>query len=144
MRRWLPSIAIAVGMGVVVLIAWLWFSLFSPWGYVPPPGLSPIESGTVHRVFAYGTLREPVVRWLVIGRSPPAQPATLPGFEKQGLGLVPRPRARTPGEVFVVDAEELRRIDRYERLGIRYQRSMLTLESGQKAWVYQRLDDNRT
>lgn len=143
-RRWLSRLSVGVGMGFVVLIAWLWFSLLSPWGYVPPPGLPPIEPGTMHRVFAYGTLRKPIVRWLVIGRSTPAQPATLPDFRKQGLNLVPQAGAHTPGEVFMVDADELRRLDRYERLGIRYQRSMLTLEAGKTAWVYCRLDNNET
>lgn len=142
-KRWLLRLSMAVGSGFVVLIAWLWFSLFSPWGYVLPPGLPPVEPATLHRVFTYGTLRVPVVRWLVIGRSPPVQPATLPDFRKQGLNLIPQAGAHTPGEVFWVDADELRRIDRYERLGLRYQRSMLTLESGETAWVYTRLDTNQ-
>lgn len=132
----------AVGAGIVVLIAWMWFSLLSPWGYAPPAHLQPIEQGTTHQVFVYGTLRQPLVRWLVIGRSPSAQPATLPGFRKQGLNLIPESGARAPGEVFVVDADELRRLDRYERLGIRYQRSSLTLASGATAWVYHRLDND--
>lgn len=131
-----------VGAGAVVLIGWLWFSLLSPWGYAPPPGMPPIEQWTMHQVFAYGTLRQPVVRWLVIGRSTPAQPATLPDFRKQGLNLVPQAGAHTPGVIFVVEAHELRRLDRYERLGVRYQRSRLTLASGATAWVYLRLDND--
>ncbi|MCF8055522.1 MAG: gamma-glutamylcyclotransferase [Desulfocapsa sp.] len=94
------------------------------------------------RVFTYGTLRQPAVRWLVIGRLTPAQPATLPDFRKQGLNLVPETGAHTPGEVFVVDAEALRRLDRYERLGVQYQRSRLILASGATAWVYRRLDND--
>jgi len=131
-----------VGAGIAMLVAWLWLIFFSPWGYSPPADLQPIKEGTIHQVFVYGTLRQPVVRWLVIGRATPASSATLPNFRKQGLNLIPQPNAQTPGDVLVVDAEELRRLDRYERLGVRYERRMLTLEEGMTAWVYTRLSDN--
>lgn len=142
MKRWLQKFSFAVGMAAVVLVGWLWFTLFSPWGYVPPPDLIAIAQDEKHRVFAYGTLRQPVVRWLVIGRVTCTQPATLQGFRKQGLNLMPLAGMQTRGETFMVNAEELRRIDRYERLGVRYQRSRARLASGTTAWVYQRLDDD--
>ena len=143
MKRWLPRLIYAVGIGAFLLVFWLWFHLFSPWGYTPPPNLPPIAEEKTHRVFAYGTLRQPFVRWLVIGRLPPTQPATLPGYNsKRGLDLEPKNGTQTPGDVFLVDAEELRRIDRYERLGVRYQRNRLQLSSGKTAWVYQRLNDD--
>jgi len=138
-RGWLARLSLAIGAGILILLAWLWFSLLSPWGYDPPADLQPIAQGTTHHVFVYGTLRRPIVRRLVIGRSTPVQPATLPDFRKEGLNLKSQEGAQTSGEVLVVDDEELRRLDRYERLGIRYQRSMLTLESGETAWVYTRL-----
>lgn len=142
MRRWLSRLLLVAGAGSVLLIAWMWFSLLSAWGYVPPPGLPPIEHGQTHRVFAYGTLRYPSVRWLVSGRSIPSKSATLHGFRKQGLDLVPQAGAQTRGVVFEVDAETLRRLDRYERLGVRYQRSKFTLDSGAPAWVYLRLESD--
>jgi len=141
-KRWLPRLLLLVVTGCVALLVWLWFSLLSPWGYVPPAGLTQNAQGDAHLVFAYGTLRHPAVRWLVIGRVTPAQPATLPGSRKQGLNLVPQADAQTRGEIFVVDADELRRLDRYERLGVRYQRSRVRLASGMTAWAYQRLKDN--
>jgi len=140
-KRWLLRILLAVGTGATVLLAWLWFTLFSPWGYTPPPDQPPIAQKQTQQVFAYGTLRQPVVRWLVIGRLPDVQPAALPGFRKQGRNVLPQPGAQTRGEVFAVSADELRRLDRYERLGLRYQRRRLPLASGSMAWVYQRLDD---
>jgi len=140
-KQWLSRLLLTIGAIAVALSAWLWFSMLSPWGYDPPPGLPPIAENEMHRVFAYGTLRQPLVRWLVIGRRAPTQSATLPDFHKQGLDVVPQAGAYTQGDVFVVDAEELQRLDRYERLGVRYQRSRLLLLSGNPAWVYQRLEE---
>jgi gamma-glutamylcyclotransferase (GGCT)/AIG2-like uncharacterized protein YtfP len=123
-----------------LLLGSLWMRVISPWGYTPPPDLAPIAAGVPHRVFAYGTLRRPVVRWLVIGRHAPTEPAALAGYLRQGLDIVPQAGARTAGEVFVVDADELRRLDRYERLGVRYERLAVTLEDGSTAWVYRLLE----
>ena len=131
-----------LGAGSALLLGWLWFSLFSPWGYTPPPDLSPIEEQVEHRVFAHGTLRYPVVRRLVIGRQVPAQPAILPGHRRERLNVIPEPGACTPGKVFVVEAAELGRLDRFERLGVRYQRIKLLLEDGEPAWVYQRRSES--
>lgn len=126
----------------MLLAGWLWLSLLSPWGYVPPPDRPPIESGVTSQVFVYGTLRQPVIRRLVVGRPLSTQAAILPGYRRQGLNLVPELGAWTVGEVFAVDAETLRRLDRYERLGVRYQRIERRLASGEMAWVYRRLDDD--
>jgi gamma-glutamylcyclotransferase (GGCT)/AIG2-like uncharacterized protein YtfP len=143
MRRWASRLLVFSGLCILALVAWLWFSLFSPWGYSPPANLPPIAAGTTHQVFVYGTLRQPLVRRLVIGRPTPTRPASLPGFRREGLDLVPQAGASTPGERFVVDAEELSRLDRYERLGVRYERHLETLEGGETAWVYTRLPDQR-
>ena len=142
MKHWRRNILLTVIAGMLVLLAWLWFSLFSPWGYAPPPGLPPIAQDETHQVFAYGTLRQPLLRWLVIGRGVATHAATLPGFRQRGRNIVAQSGALTRGEVFTVDADELRRLDRYERLGIRYRRSRQQLTSGTSAWVYQRLDDD--
>lgn len=127
----------------MVFTAWLWLSLLSPWMYSPPPGLPVIDESAEHRVFAYGTLRFSALRWLVVGRRTPSQPALLPGFRKEGLDVQPARDAQTRGgvlgEVFEVSPEELRRLDRYERLGVRYERIAITLDDGQEAWVYRRL-----
>lgn len=126
------------GVLTLATIGYLWLVLLSPWGYQPPEDLPVIDETRSHRVFVYGTLRYGIVRALVIGRTGDPQPAILPGFEKQGLDIEPRADARTEGLVFEVDADELRRLDRYERLGIRYDRIRSTLADGTQAWVYRR------
>lgn len=124
---------------VLMTFAYLWYALLSPIGYQAPPGMPPVDETRTHRVFAYGTLRSRVLRWMVIGRAGDDQPATLPGYRRDGLDIAPAPGAETDGEVFEVSADELRRLDRYERLGIRYERVERTLADGTKAWVYRRL-----
>jgi gamma-glutamylcyclotransferase (GGCT)/AIG2-like uncharacterized protein YtfP len=140
-QRVLRRTALVLAVAAALLAGWLWVVLLSPWGYTPPAGLAAIDEGVPHRVFAHGTLRRPLVRRLVIGRHVPAEPAVLPGYRRQGLDVLPQPGARTAGEVFVVDAAELRRLDRYERLGLRYERVERPLDGGGAAWVYRRLPD---
>ncbi len=114
---------------------WLWLG---PYGYsLPEPWPGMHEAGP-HTVFAYGTLRHPLVRSLIIGRRVPVQAATLPGYRKEALNIIPDPDALTSGYIFEVSTDELRRLDRYERLGTRYERLLLPLAEGQ-AWVYRRL-----
>lgn len=136
--RWLRNLLLAGGALTLLAAGYLWLTLLSPYGYQPPEGLPAIDETRSHRVFVYGTLRYGIVRALVIGRTGDPQPALLPGFQKQGLDIEPRADARTEGLVFEVDADELRRLDRYERLGIHYDRVRLTLADGTRAWVYRR------
>ncbi|MAL94492.1 MAG: hypothetical protein CME40_05395 [Haliea sp.] len=117
---------------------YLWWSLLSPWGYVAPPGLPPYTEGP-HAVFVYGTLRQPLVRRVVTGRQVEGVPAVLPGYRKTGLDLSPAPGESVAGERIRVSTPELRRLDRYERLGIRYDRVRLPLADGSEAWVYRRV-----
>lgn len=130
---WLCPLALAAA----ALVAW--FTWVSPYGYQAPADLAAIDPDSEHRVFVYGTLRQPLVRRLVTGRWIDTREAILPGFVQRGLDLEARPQGRTEGEVFVVGAEALARLDRYERLGIRYERTEATLASGERAWVYRRL-----
>ena len=122
---------------VAVLVAW--FTWISPYGYRPPADLAPIDPDREHRVFVYGTLRQPIVRRLVTGQWIATREAELAGFTQRGLDLEPQPGATTEGEVFEVEAPVLARLDRYERLGIRYERVEARLTGGNKAWVYLRL-----
>ncbi|MDI5920564.1 gamma-glutamylcyclotransferase [Halomonas sp. LR5S13] len=133
--KWLGALAL---VGPLALAGWLWLSLLSPWTYDRPDHLPPVQEGP-HRVFVYGTLTHAPVRWLVYGRVGDPEPAVLTGFERTGLDLSPSPGARVEGLLLRVEAEELARLDRYERLGIRYERVRQTLVDGRKAWVYRRL-----
>lgn len=114
-----------------------WWTWFSPWGYQVPEQLSDIAPGQ-HAVFAHGTLQYDAWRNWIIGAAVSTQPAWLPGFAREGLNVVPAPNAEVEGVLFYVSAEQLARLDRYERLGLRYRRDYLRLRDGTQAWVYVR------
>ena len=124
---------------VLIVLGWLWFTLLSPFYYERPAHLADIEPGE-HAVFVYGTLRFAPLRWLVMGRAGESETAVLEGYRRDGLDLSEASGERVVGEVIVVEADELARLDRYERLGIRYTRVPMRLSSGRSAWVYHRLD----
>ncbi|MDZ7852910.1 MAG: gamma-glutamylcyclotransferase family protein [Halomonas sp.] len=134
--KWLGALTFGA---LLVLTGWLWLSMLSPWTYDRPDHLNPVQEGP-HRVFVYGTLTHAPIRWLVYGRAGEPEPAALEDFERTGLDLSPAPGARVEGLLLRVKAEELERLDRYERLGIRYERVRMTLSDGRRVWVYQRLD----
>lgn len=125
----------------MVLTTWLWFCLFSPWRYMPPDDWLPIEANTTHYVFAYGSLQNSLLRRWVIGRHVPTVLATLNDHIKVGLNIEKQKGGVTKGLLFMVDNTELGRLDRFERLGVRYERVEMVLESGITAWVYRRLDN---
>ncbi|PMR70640.1 gamma-glutamylcyclotransferase family protein [Halomonas heilongjiangensis] len=128
-------------LGLPLAVAgWLWLTLLSPFTYDPPDDLPAIAEGR-HEVFVYGTLRAGLVRWVVIGRMGESEPAVLEGFRREGLDLSEAPGERVEGEVIEVSATELARLDRYERLGLRYERVVLPLADGREAWVYRRLPE---
>ncbi|SFR62212.1 Gamma-glutamyl cyclotransferase, AIG2-like [Marinobacter daqiaonensis] len=129
----------AVIMAAGVLMLYLWFAMLSPYGYEPPETLLPIDTARDHELFVFGTLRSPVVRWIVMGRGGEEQVAILEGYEKEGLDITPRAGSEVEGDLITVTAEELARLDRYERLGIRYERVKMALADGTSAWVYRRL-----
>ncbi|MCC5883690.1 MAG: gamma-glutamylcyclotransferase [Halomonas sp.] len=131
---------LGVLVALAVILSWLWFTMLSPLTYDRPAHLPPIEQGE-HAVFVYGTLRFAPVRWVVMGRAGETEAAILDGFRREGLDLTEAPGERVEGEVIVVDADELERLDRYERLGIRYQRVPMRLTDGRVAWIYRRLNE---
>lgn len=122
----------------VAVAGYLWLTLLSPYTYEAPEHLAPIERGE-HQVFVYGTLRYALVRWMVYGRTGDPEPATLEGFRRETLDLAEAPGEKVNGLLLQVDAKELARLDRYERLGLRYERVRMTLADGREAWVYRRL-----
>ncbi|RAR60352.1 gamma-glutamylcyclotransferase (GGCT)/AIG2-like uncharacterized protein YtfP [Onishia taeanensis] len=131
--------ALGSTIGTMLIAAgYLWWVLLSPFGYDRPAELPPIPSGE-YQVFVYGTLTHAPVRWLVYGRTGSPEAASLPGFRKRELDLVEDRNQRVDGMVLRVDAEELADLDRYERLGHRYERVRVQLDNGAQAWVYRRL-----
>ncbi|GAA3908851.1 hypothetical protein GCM10022228_19280 [Halomonas cibimaris] len=127
-----------VGTVLLALAVWWWFVWLSPWGYQRPADLAPVRPGS-HQVFVYGTLRYAPVRYVVMGTAGRIDDATLPGFRRCGLNIAPAKNGRVAGQVFRASAAELSRLDRYERLGVRYTRRLITLADGTQAWVYRRL-----
>ena len=121
-----------------LLIASYWWLIWqSPWLYQPPADFPVIESEEAQQVFAYGTLKSPWVRLVVTRRISGGEADRLQGFERRGLNLVEAElETKVEGIRFEARPEELRRLDRYERIGIRYERRLHYLESGQQAWVY--------
>lgn len=130
-------------IGMAVVSAWLWWTYKSPWTYQRPADLPDITAGP-HQVFVYGTLRYPLVRWWVMGEQGSPEPAALDDFTRRGLDIVTDSSARVDGLVLEVDGTALADLDRYERLGVRYARTRVTLADGTQAWVYRRLSQPST
>ncbi len=135
---WLKRLIAGSTALLIGAAGWLWLTMLSPWFYERPSQL-PIIEERIHSVFVYGTLRYLPVRWVVMGSSGNPQPARLEGFKKQGLDLTPDAHRHVDGLRLTVTADQLLRLDRYERLGIRYERVKQTLADGSIAWVYLRL-----
>ncbi|SDK81361.1 Gamma-glutamyl cyclotransferase, AIG2-like [Franzmannia pantelleriensis] len=132
------AVMTGLALSPLLLVGYLWLTMLSPLTYDRPEHLPPIVQGE-HQVFVYGTLRYPLVRWWVYGRTGSPEPARLQGFRRTGLDLEPAEDEVVEGLLLTVDHHELARLDRYERLGIRYERVAQRLTNGQIAWVYLRL-----
>ena len=134
------SASLVVLSGLLVFSFWLVF--LSPVGYEAPEDKG-LFGEPPHKVFVYGTLTHSIVRRVVIGQSGDPRPAVLSDFRREGLSLVREEGSRTQGLLLTVDTPQLRRLDRYERLGVRYDRLQVELEDGTQAWVYiRRLTDD--
>jgi gamma-glutamylcyclotransferase (GGCT)/AIG2-like uncharacterized protein YtfP len=144
-RRSRPTTAaFLVGLPLLLLAAaltTLYLALIQPGSFraVDPAEILALEAEAPHRVFAYGTLRSPLVRFVVTGRAGEGAPARLSGHRREGRDVVADPEGVVEGYLLDVTTAELRRLDRYERLGTRYERVLMTLDSGEPAWVYRLL-----
>ncbi|RUR51621.1 gamma-glutamylcyclotransferase family protein [Vreelandella populi] len=137
---WIEKLLQITGVLVLGLATWLWLTMLSPWFYSPSEEMPSIEQRT-HNVFVYGTLRYTAIRWVVMGGSGNPQAATLEGYQRNGLDLSPLPGSRVEGLKLEVSADQLERLDRYERLGVRYERVKKKLVDGSSVWVYVRLPE---
>ncbi len=133
LRRLFIATLVALG----ILLFYLWYVLLSPFGYETPENLPPISEGE-HQVFVYGTLRYGLIRWLVYDRWGNPQQANLSGYRRDELDLEEVPGAQVKGFILKVDASELKQLDRYERLGIRYKRERIKIDDDISVWVYLR------
>lgn len=105
-----------------------------------------------HRVFSYGTLRDPQVQRSLYGRTPLTQPDVLIGYRLDWVEITDadviatsgsdrHPILRTghssdsvAGACLELTESELAATDAYEVDD--YQRHLVTLASGRTAWVY--------
>tara|TARA_R110002126_G_scaffold1441_10_gene8325 strand:- start:308 stop:769 length:462 start_codon:yes stop_codon:yes gene_type:complete len=140
LKKLARPVLLIVSTLLILAASYLWLTFASPFGYYPKGELPTIDDNALYSVFVYGTLKQPWVRYLVMGRAGRGLPATLPGYQKQALDIKPVPGAVTEGLVINVSGTELRALDRYERLGVRYERVELTLQNGETVWVYQLMD----
>jgi gamma-glutamylcyclotransferase (GGCT)/AIG2-like uncharacterized protein YtfP len=136
------SLGALVGIVLVALASYLAYAtLIQPGSLIPVDPIEivvPEEPGP-HRLFVYGTLRSPFVRFVVTGQVRPQASAVLPAFRRVGRDITYDPDSEVDGYVIYVSTPELRRLDRYERTGQRYERVELLLGDGEPAWVYRML-----
>ena len=137
---WVKKAISIAGLLLLAVATWLWLTMLSPWLYSPPDDVQTVEQRT-HQLFVYGTLRYAAIRWVVFGGSGNPETAVLEGYEREGLNLTPQPEGHVDGLKLTVTHQELARLDRYERLGIRYERIEKQLADGSSAWVYVRLPE---
>jgi hypothetical protein len=112
----------------------------------------------VHRLFSYGTLRQPDVQHALFGRAVPMGEDVLPGFRLDWLRITDPDVIRTsgsdrhpilrrsqdpedavPGAFLELDDAELAAADAYEVED--YVRAEVVLASGTAAWVYLASDE---
>lgn len=125
----------------------------------PKPVVRPAPvAGATHRVFSYGTLRQPLVQESLFGDHVPTEPDALPGWRLDWVSITDpgvirtsgsdrhpilrrgAPEDRVDGASLVLGYEwQLRAVDDYEVAD--YQRIEVTLASGTTAWVYVAAED---
>src|SRR4051794_17431607 len=91
-------------------------------------------------LFAYGTLQQEAVQLATFGRKLEGMADALPGYNVEmvqvhrNLRFTGNPDDLVEGMVFRVTKSELEQADAYEPAG--YERMVVQLRSGLKAWVY--------
>jgi gamma-glutamylcyclotransferase (GGCT)/AIG2-like uncharacterized protein YtfP len=98
----------------------------------------------MEKIFSYGTLQDPQIQQKLLQRTLESTPDSIQGFtlsevySTDGMYpiLIPEAESTTliQGAVLSITTDELVAFDEYE--GQEYQRSLLTLQSGNQAWVY--------
>ncbi|MFF2369090.1 gamma-glutamylcyclotransferase family protein [Agromyces sp. NPDC058110] len=112
-----------------------------------------------HRVFSYGTLRQPDVQAALYGRTVPTRADTLPGYRLDWVRITNAaviatsgsdrhpilrrggPDDAVEGAYLELDDVELAATDAYEVDD--YVRTAIVLGSGLDAWAYLAVDDSR-
>ncbi|WP_239495228.1 gamma-glutamylcyclotransferase family protein [Salinicola halophilus] len=142
MARILKWIVVMVLLGIAAGAGYFWYTFMSPYGYEPPEAVAVDERVMQQEVFVYGTLRNDLLRWVIMGSPVSTRDATLAGYRRQDLDIQPAEGVEVEGEVLTVTPSALTALDRYERLGVRYTREAVKLDDGSSVWVYKRLPDD--
>lgn len=131
---------------MIVLIAALifWWVWINPFNFTHTTSTDYEEGRASHRVFAFGTLKNPWVRTLIMRAYAPTEDAILPDYRRQRLDLCAEQGSETHGLVFEATQAQLQRLDRYERVGVKYERVLHLLKDGEPAWVYRILPELRS
>ena len=98
----------------------------------------------MEKLFVYGTLKNPEVQKLVIGRVVESKKDSIIGYNLKKIEidgdvyplLVEDPKQKKPieGLVISVNSEELKKIDKHETEA--YKRKEVILKSGERAFAY--------
>jgi len=95
-------------------------------------------------LFVYGTLQNPLIRFLACRCLTPSEPYTLTGFQVVDLDLRPAPpNSQVSGHILSVTPVELRRFDHYERVPDRYVRVRAPFITNEP-WIYLRSETAST
>lgn len=124
-------------LAIIIFLALIWLMISRAPIYLPRLDVNapPAPDGDSY-VFGFATLTNPVVRFVVVGRIVPSEPAQLRGWQRDRRDLRDAPAMVLDGVRFRVSPEEVVRLDRYERTGRKYRRDLMLLEDGTPAWVY--------
>ena len=109
-------------------------------------------------LFAYGTLQKEDIQVLCFGRTLKGRPDALPGYRRGALLITDpeqievlgethyavvemsdNPEDEVHGTVYEITEDELSAADRFEE-DADYRRRLLSLKSGERAWVYLRTE----
>lgn len=96
------------------------------------------------QLFVYGTLQNPVIRFLACRCLTPSKPYLLEGFQVANLDLrLASAEAQVVGKILTVTSVELARFDRYERTPDQYVRVRAPFITDEP-WIYLRSETAST
>ena len=85
---------------LIIAVAVWWWIWLNPYSFNFSETTLEIDQEAEHRVFAFGTLTNPLVRTIVIRAYVPTEPAELEGYRRYRLDLLPEDDAVTEGRFF--------------------------------------------
>ena len=100
-------------------------------------GEGPQAPQQVEKVFVYGTLKDVKTRKEALGENVQAEEATAKGTvteNKKYPDFHPEGKHEIKGEVLTLTPEQIKKLDNWEE---KYDRKQITLDNGEKAWVYE-------